>query len=375
MDREQQILCLAARTQIAPADEQLLLGMLRAPLDWERLWAQGHLHEVLPLLATTIRRLAPQIAIPPGWLARAQRRLYGTLVRNTTLADTLVEVLGALQAAGVEGLPVKGVVLAETIYGGLERRSLGDIDVLVRPDDLERARATLAELGFRQPRGLDLDFDIAFHPFHDPPYYRAAAGGEICLELHWALWNPSFFRLGSGPLWQRSRVVQVHGVGMRTLTPEDMLLHLAIHRSRSALRLRFVCDTAELLRRHAAALDWEYVLAQARAAGARTTLFYTLSLAQELLAAPLPPDILRRLRIGRLKRRVLEHTCGAAAIFRDAEDGDLTQQPSFTLRLFEQDGLSHIARMIGATQVRKRAKRRYEEQRRAHNLQSTRQKS
>ena len=90
MDREQQILCLAARTQIAPAEEQLLLGLLRAPLDWERLWSQGHLHEVLPLLATTIRRLAPQNTIPPGWLARAQRRLYGTLVRNTTLADTLI---------------------------------------------------------------------------------------------------------------------------------------------------------------------------------------------------------------------------------------------------------------------------------------------
>jgi len=357
MNSEQMILCLAARTRIAPEDEQQLLALVRGTPDWDLLWSQGHLHEVLPLLATTMRRIAAQVAIPQPWLARAQRRLYATMIRNTTLGDTLIEVLAALQRAGVAGLPVKGVVLAETIYGGLGLRSLGDLDVLVQPADLPLARAVLKELRFVQ--AAEPGFENAHHPFHDPPYYRPASGGDICLELHWGLWATLFFRLGTDALWARSGITRLHGAEVRVLSPEDTLLHLAIHRSRSALRLRFVCDIAELLRRHADALDWDYVLAQARAAGARTALFYALALAQELSAAPLAPGILPRLGIGQFKRRLLEHTCGASALFRPAAADDLSQQPSLLLRMFEQDGLGHIAWNIGATLARKSRKYMY----------------
>lgn len=357
MNAEQQILCLAARTRILPEDERQLLTLLRGGIDWELLWNQGHLHEVLPLLATTMRRLEAQVAIPQQWLARAQRRLYATMIRNTTLADTLIEVLAAFQRAGAAGLPVKGLVLAETVYGGLALRSLGDLDVLVRPSDLTAARMALKELGFMQM--AEPGFENAHHPFHDPPYYRPANGGDICLELHHGLWATRFFSLGTDALWARSRVARLHGADVRVLSPEDTLLHLAIHRSRSALRLRFVCDIAELLRQQSDALDWEYVLAQARAAGARTSLFYALALAQKLSDAPLPPATLGRLGVGQLKRRLLEHTCGVSALFRPAAADDLSQQPSLMLRMFEQDGLGHIAWNIAAHLARKSRKYMY----------------
>lgn len=357
IDVEQRILCLAARTQIEPDNERQLVELLRGPLDWERLWNQGHLHEVLPLLATTLRRLSPQIAIPAPWLARAQRRLYATMIRNTTLADTLLEVLTAFQHAGVESIPVKGVVLAQTMYGGLALRSLGDLDVLVQPADLPAARAALRALRFTQE--AQPDFENAHHPFHDPPYYRPASGGNICLELHWGLWATSFFRLGADAMWARSATTALHGSPIRVLSPEDTLLHLAIHRSRSALRLRFVCDIAELLRRHSETLDWQYVLAQARAAGARTALFYALALAQELGDAPLPPVILPQLGVGRLKRRLLEQTCGVTALFRPTSPDDLSQQPALLLRMFEQDGVGHIAWNISANFIHKSRKYMY----------------
>jgi hypothetical protein len=357
IDTEQQILCLAARTRITPPDERSLLDLVRGQVDWERLWAQGHRHEVLPLLATTIRRLEGQIMAPAPWMARAQRRLYATMVRNAALADELVHVLAALRQAGVEAIPVKGVVLAETLYGGLALRSLGDLDVLVRPEDLPAARDLLITLGYAQ--AAEPGFENAHHPFHDPPYYRRGTSGQVCLELHWGLWASRFFRLGTESLWERSVAGRLHGAEARLLSPEDTLLHLAIHRSRSALRLRFVCDVAELLWHHHTALDWDYVLGQARAAGARTALFYALSLAQELLGAPLPHAVLPRLGVGRLKRRLLEHTCGVTALFRPAPADDLSQQPALMLRVLEQDGIGHIALALGASVARKSRKQLY----------------
>src|SRR5690242_5498375 len=117
MNTEQEILCLAARTTLAPIVERQLVELLREPLDWERLWEQGHLHEVLPLVAATLRRLAAQAPIPAPWLAQAQRRYYATMMRNTALADELLRVLAAFRQAGIAAMPVKGLVLAEIIYG------------------------------------------------------------------------------------------------------------------------------------------------------------------------------------------------------------------------------------------------------------------
>jgi hypothetical protein len=357
MNTEQRILCLAARTVIEPISERQLLELLRGPVDWEQLWAQGRLHEVLPLLTATLRRLASQACMPDAWMARAQRRFYATMLRNTTLADELLRVLAALRQAGVAALPVKGLVLAETLYGSLALRPLGDLDVLVRPKDLAAARAALNSLEYAQ--ATEPGYENAYHPYHDPPYYRQAESGTICLELHWGLWAAHFFRLETDAMWQRAVTMRLAGTEISILSPEDTLLHLAIHRSRSALRLRFVCDIAELLRRYRGTLDWEYILAQARVAGARTTLFFALALAQELLEAPLPEAILPRLRVSRLKQRMLEHTCGATALFRPAAPDDIAQQPHLILRIFEQDGVGHIAQALGASLARTARKHLY----------------
>jgi hypothetical protein len=255
--------------------------------------------------------------------------------------------VAAFGQAGVAALPVKGVVLAETLYGSLALRPLGDLDVLVRPKDLPAARAALGELGFFQ--SAEPGYENAYHPYHDPPYYVKTESGTVCLELHWGLWASHFFQLETDALWRRAVQARIHGADLSILSPEDTLLHLAIHRSRSALRLRFVCDVAELLRCHRDTLDWKYLLAQTQAAGARTTMYYTLALAKELLDAPLPEGLLAQLHVSRLKLRLLEHTCGITALFRPSAPDDLAQQPSLILRVFEQDGALHIIQALGAS--------------------------
>jgi hypothetical protein len=353
LDTEQRIMCLSARMQLDSAAEAQLLDLLRGPVDWERLWALGQAHEVIPLLTTNLRRLPTPV--PAAWMERAKRRFYAILMRNTALAEELLRVLGALRAVGIVALPVKGIILAETMYGGLGLRQCADLDVLAHPRDLPAARDVLRNLGYAQ--NDTLSFDEAHHPFHDPPYFRKIAGAEVCLELHQALWDARFFEAEADALWRRMVEAPLHGARVATLSPEDTLLHLAIHRSRSALRLRFVCDIAELLRRHGATLDWSYVLGQARALRARTALFSALGLAQELLAAPLPPEVLPQLGVGRLKRSLLDQTCGVTALFRASPTESLAEQQHVTLRLLEQDGVGHIIQAFGYTMIRNRLRR------------------
>jgi hypothetical protein len=360
-DPTHRALCLAARTTRDEAAEAELVGLLDAEPDWGRLWEQARRHEVCELVGATVRRLQGEVAVPAGWAARAQRRSVSTLVRNRTLEAELLTVVEALRRQGVEPLPVKGVVLARTVYGDLSLRTAADIDVLVRPADLGPAREALALLDYAHAAAPP--FEALHHSFHDPQYFRTTPTGHVCLELHHALWSARHFGEAEG-IWERRVTIELGGTAVGVLCPEDTLLHLAVHRARSPLRLRHLCDVAELVRRDGARIDWARLTAAADAIGARTTLATVLWLAGDLLGAPAPPEVLRALRTGAVRRRLLDHTCGASALFRPAAEDDLEQQPHLALRAFEQDGASRIAGTLAHAVVRKGQKARFALERR-----------
>jgi hypothetical protein len=346
---EQRVLCLGSRTTVDAAARERLAATARAGLDWERLWSLGHVHDVIPLLSESLPGvLGP--AVPGEWLERARRRRFVTLSANARLGEMLIRVLAGLTDAGIDAMPVKGLVIAERLYGSLSLRPAADLDVLVRSADLPAARDVLRELGFTQ-RAVP-GFKALTHEFHDPAWGIGTGPEHIRLELHWALWSDSERRLGTTGLWERSIPATLLDHPVRVLSPEDTLLHLAIHRTRSALRLRWVVDIAELLRRQGAELDWPTYLERARLAGARTASWVVLGLAHDLLGGPLPTSVMDDLQVGLPKRAILARTCGVEPLFRARLDGDLSQQPHLTLRSFEEDGPVRIARVLGAGLIR-----------------------
>ncbi len=347
---EQRALCLAARTEPAGnAADRLRRLIADRDFDWARLWALAHLHEVVPLVGDTLTTVGGEL-VPDDWRQRALLRRHVTLRANGHLADTLFDVLGGLQVAGIQAMPVKGLVIAERAYGDIAARPCADLDVLVRARDLPASRDVLRSLGFGQ-RALP-GYKALVHAFHDPAWGRGAGPDHVRLELHWALWADSEQRLGTDGLWARSVVTRLMDQRVRTLSLEDTLLHLAIHRTRSALRLRWVVDVAEIVRRHGATVDWAMFIAHAREAQAATASWSVLSVARDLLDAPVPAEVLAELQVARAKRALLERTCGATALFRPAPAEDVGQQPHLALRAFEEDGPVRIARSLSGSAIR-----------------------
>jgi hypothetical protein len=270
-----------------------------------------------------------------------------TLLRNGRMATALGDVLDALAEADVPAMPVKGLVVAEQMYGDLALRGAADLDVLVHPADLPAGRRVLVDLGYRQRP--EPTFTALVHEFHDPPWYVGEGPEQVRLELHWDLWADRFFRSEIDGLWGRARSGSLVGRPVRVLSLEDTLIHLAIHRSRSALRLRWNCDVAELVRRHGDEVDWAAVAERADRVGARTATWLVLSMAERFLGAATPPGTLERFRIPAAKRELLERTCGGGATFRAAPTGETDQTPHLTVRVFEQDGGGQIARALSSS--------------------------
>jgi hypothetical protein len=348
-------LCLAARTQ--PDSEAISeLRGLGPRIDWPRLAALGHVHDVRPLLARSIPAAfgdaAPPDGPPTGWIEAAVRRRHAVVQRNADLATELSRVLAAFEARSIEVVPVKGLVVADWAYDDLASRPAADLDVLVQAPALPAARRVVSELGYGQAPAAT--FATLVHEFHDPPWYLGEGHRQIALEVHWGLWSQRFARIPIGDIWDRTVVRSFLDRPTRLLSPEDMLLHLAIHRSRSPLRLRWVVDVAEATRRHGAEIDWPAVVGRAQSGGAATALWVVLDLAHRLLGAPVPAAMLRDLLPTRIHRAMLERTCGASAMFRPTET--LDQQPHLTLRVLEQDSARAILAAL-ATSLGRSARR------------------
>ena len=270
---------LAASGSLPPLPEDLLAEVLA-----EAARAQG----VSGLLLGALERDRPTWAATlVGPLATERRR---RLVRTLAQIGLAARVLDLLAARGIRGLPLKGVVLAETVYDVESDRPMSDVDVLAL-ERFPQAVAALREAGFADvARG-----DHAW-VFRDP------AGAGI-LELHRSVVSaPGLFPLDPEGLWARSRTGR--GQLPRRPSPEDLLLQLALHAAfQHGLVLSLVqwLDFRRLLEREA--IDAFGLLSLAAAARAEVPLAAALLAAEAVVKAPVPDSLRRPLPAG-LRRQL-----------------------------------------------------------------------
>ncbi len=221
-------------------------------------------------------------AAPGSWAAPLVPALSevrrGALVRTLGQIALAGRVLGLLEKRGIRALPLKGALLAETVYDVESDRPMSDVDVLA----LERwpeAVTVLEEAGFTEfARG-----DHAW-AFTDP-----ASGGLV--ELHRSVSScPGLFPLDPEGTWARSRPAP--GQLPRRPSVEDLLVHLSLHAAfQHGLVLSLVqwLDFRQVLEREE--VDADRLVAVAEASRARVPLAAALLVAEAVVAAPLAPPL------------------------------------------------------------------------------------
>ena len=93
------------------------------------------------------------------------------------LEAAAVTVTRALQEAAVPYLLLKGPVTSSWLYGSLDARAYGDVDLLVSPDAWDRAGSVLHALGYR-------DRHLAVLGAYRPDNERAWVRGSVTVDLH-----------------------------------------------------------------------------------------------------------------------------------------------------------------------------------------------
>jgi hypothetical protein len=265
--------------------------------EWRDLISAAVRHGVAPFLAHRLAQTAPAGALPPD-VARNLQDLRRRAAAGNLLLQR--EASGLLRRFAEHGIPVillKGLHLAELVYGDLTLRPMADIDLLVRRGDFARVETLLADLGYQGPaRDDERRRQYLERHFHVP--YRGPAGSVV--EIHWHLVPPfSPIALDIDAVWSRAERRMLAGVDVFLLSPLDLLVYLCLHATAEhqlGMGLRLVLDIDQAVRRYSGEVDWEQVVEVAAAWRAERFVFCGLWLAQTLFGADVPDAALDRLR-------------------------------------------------------------------------------
>jgi Uncharacterised nucleotidyltransferase len=221
----------AARRAATAGDADRLLERV----DWGVLARMLTVRRLLPLLGERIVELAGERA-PPSFVDATREAIDACAEHDCLLELLSIQVIHALEAAGVPALSLKGPALGRALYGQPGRRPSADIDVLVRTEDLPAAVDIAERLGYRDPEPPRPGAPMPL--LHRRLVHRQPS--LPVLELHWRVhWYEQLF---SRDMLLRSSPGGLSGPRPRA---DDEFTSLLLFYARDGfVDLRLACDLA-----------------------------------------------------------------------------------------------------------------------------------
>jgi hypothetical protein len=287
---EEELILACARTRMDPAMADRLRSLLGPTLDWAYVLSVGQRHGVLPLVHWHLKEV-PAPLVPVAVRERLKLSFELTGRRNLYLSLQLRAILKRFADHGIPATPYKGPTLALMAYGRLDFREFGDLDIMVKKDDVLRAKEVLVAAGYRSASQLTEAQERALVASQHA-YSLMGEDGTVTVELHWEI-SPRHVSVApqAERLWERLSPMALAGAIVYTLPPDTLLPSLCEHGSKHIWeRLSWICDIGELVRARPE-LNWPQIMSEARRTGSERTLRLGLRLASDLLGAPMPEAV------------------------------------------------------------------------------------
>lgn len=194
-----------------------------SPLDaaeWDRLLTAVRRHQLIGLLWQALEDGI--LTVEESRRDQVSRAHIDAMAGAVLLEAELLHVVRELRAHGIETRVLKGTAVAHLDYPNPALRPFGDVDLLVRSDDIDAAVRTLTGLGyprsFSEPRrGFDRRYGKGAS-------FRNERGYELDLHRTFVM-GPFGLRIPLASLWQEKRTFSVGGVVLDALGDDERFLN------------------------------------------------------------------------------------------------------------------------------------------------------
>jgi hypothetical protein len=203
-------------------------------------------------------------ALPRAFWEQQRRFSLRQWVTQEILVRELAHLSSLLAAAGHEFISLKGPCLAARFWGGIDRRTFSDLDILVRRQDLAAIEVLLHNAGYVRRSTVLFNIAMTSRFVHALDFVKPQA----TLDLHWRLTANPAHALDYESIWKQRRTFTLCNQPLSVLSDEYevvfSLVSIFKNVERGAARLKEFVDLYFILSSVGYSLDWEQFLEHRR---------------------------------------------------------------------------------------------------------------
>jgi len=232
--------------------------------------------------------------LEPGVLEGLAALRHKVTQDNMLLLGRAEQALDLLLDAGVIPLALKGLDLLHRVYDRFDERTLDDVDLLIRREDLQRAFSALEAAGWTLPPEPKRTHYV--RSSHHLPLYSP---GPITVdfEIHWNLAQERRYRISADDLFDRAQPIEIAGREILRLDDHDLVAHLLVHHFSHYFdrRLKWLVDLQKITTQDD--FDWARVGARIKEWDGVAACAVSLRHLHKLQPELIPDSILSRLPV------------------------------------------------------------------------------
>ncbi|MEC0664811.1 nucleotidyltransferase family protein [Priestia flexa] len=204
-------------------------------------------------------------------------QIYKKIVfQNLIIKKEKDDVLKALTEFGIAAIVLKGTSFAERYYGHIGARPTSDIDVLLKPDDLAKAKEIVISMGFNvENEPIEGHFHITFSK------YIPGSIAPLMVELHWDILRSNTSVLNIEEFWAAS-IPEKNNPYLRKLDPQHEFYMICLHGWRHNLdAAKYFLDIIQMCEILKGKIDIQKMLTDSKQHHTRKRLEKTLSIVHQ----------------------------------------------------------------------------------------------
>lgn len=239
-DQAHEFVCRAVSAYITNRPDQIALT---SGMAWNRIGQTVAIHGLEGVFHHILKDANVPARLRDGW----QQKTMAVLFENIRSLRTAVQLFSMLDAAGIPAVAMRGLTLAHKDYITPGMRSMGDIDILISPDDRFKFLEVIAQQGIDPERVLRSQYVLRIN------------GTKF--EIHWSFLTAKRYReiFDSNELLSSRQTCKTQDGSIYCLSNEQELIGLVTHAfiHHELLVLRQLLDIGLFMVKPD--LDWGYV--------------------------------------------------------------------------------------------------------------------
>ncbi len=296
INNEDKLFLISCKPNIKEKDRIEIEKLILNVTDWDYFITNSIRNSVSQMIFRNFQKLNILKLIPENIAKQLENSYYKNLSRNILIYKCFFEFLDEFIKNDIKPIALKGIFLAENIYNDIGVRQMTDIDLLIKPSQIELSRDIMFGLGYYYLDRVKSKH-ITMHTVssHLPQLFKDG----VRVELHYKL-DGDFVGIVEkmDDYWQNSIPISINNYNLLSLSIIDLINYLTIHLDKhfqlGKLQFYYYTDIIAILEFYKNDINWKQLDSTCEKIESKTNVYKQLFLINKFFNYPIPELILNQ---------------------------------------------------------------------------------